>query len=131
MWAVLRLARTTYLVLLVGGRVLLVVGVVRGGGLGERGGGEGAAQVGRAAAAASRAAAVHLAALRQRHVRACAHARVRTRLAALSTRASFRPMHHEIAGLNGAFESRDVSNFVIESIKKNLAYPNVIDNHVF
>lgn len=63
-----------YLVLLVGGRVLLVGGVVRGGGLGERGRGQRAGERGRLRAAArARAAPVHLAALRQRHVRACVH----------------------------------------------------------
>ena len=67
-----------YLVLLVGGRVLLVRGVVRGGGLGQRGRRQRARERGAPAAAAAAAAPVHLAALRQRHVRACTHTKLWT-----------------------------------------------------
>lgn len=69
-----RLFRVTvgvgYLVLLVSGRILLVGGVIRRGGLGQCCGGQGAAK-GRSARAATATAAtpVHLAAFRQRHVR--------------------------------------------------------------
>lgn len=60
----------THLVLLVGGRVLLVGGVVRGRRLGERGGGERRGERGGRGAGGG-AAPVHLSALRQRHIRTC------------------------------------------------------------